>query len=275
MALDIPSIYPGSYENNSGTNITLVNIDNQLISNKIYNPYMSMYNDAKLDGINLKINSGFRSPTKDIRVGINTISSQSTLRKKNLLPKWKGKEDPNNANLTPLRKYFDPITAAPYKSKHGSGLAIDLDTGRRSKGNLDEKTYVWLVKNSWKYGFVRTVYSEEWHFVYFGKNKTIGGPYSGGLDSITRISKYPNNLYFKDLGLDNLGPTWASQQKLNIPPQTVTTTPTPTITPEIIVTGPSLPTISPEELAQIEAGIQSPFTPSSPISSSQSLSYIQ
>lgn len=275
MALDIPSTYPGSYENNSRTNITLVKIDNQLISNKIYNPYMSMYNDAKKEGITLQINSGFRSPMKDIRVGTNTISSQSTLRKRNLLPKWNGKEDPNNANLTPLSKYFDPITAAPYKSKHGSGLAIDLDTGRRSKGNLDEKTYIWLVKNSWKYGFVRTVYSEEWHFVYFGKNKTIGGPYSGGLDSITRSSKYPNNLYFKDLGLDNLGSVWASQQKLNTTPQTVTTTPSPTITPEVIVTGPSLPTISPEELAQIEAGIQSPFTPSSPVSPSQSLSYIQ
>ncbi len=266
MALDIPTTYPGSYVNNSGNSINLVIMGNQLISIKIYKAYMSMYNNAKLDGINLRINSGFRSPIKDIKVGTNTVSSQLTLRKRNLLPKWKGKKDPSDSNLVPLSDYFDPVTAAPYKSKHGTGDAIDLNTGTRRKGTLNEKRYIWLVKNSWKYGFVRTVKSEEWHFVYFGKTKTSTGPYTE-LNNITIRSKYPNNLYFKDLGLDNLGPTWASQQ--------IFKTGTLNITPEVIVTDPSLPTISPEELVQMETGIQSPFTPSSPISPSQSLSYIQ
>lgn len=271
MALDIPETYPGSYIDNSGNNINLVAVDNQLISIKLYSFYISMYNDARKDGINLKINSGFRSPIKDLIVGTNTISSQLTLRKRNLLPKWKGIKDPSDANLTPLSEYFDPITAAPYKSKHGTGVAIDLNTGTRRKGNLNEKTYIWLVKNSWKYGFVRTVRSEEWHFVYFGKNKTSKGPYSGGLSNITTNPKYPNNLYYKDLGLDDLTPAWALEQNTTTPIQI-----SPPISPiEPIVSTPITPTISPEEETEILAGIESPFTPSSPISEGEYLNFIQ
>ncbi|MDB4543242.1 M15 family metallopeptidase, partial [bacterium] len=53
---------------------------------------------------------------------------------------------------------FNPA-ARPGTSKHQSGDAIDIDVG---KGDI----YRWLVQHAWKYGYMRTVAGEEWHWVY-------------------------------------------------------------------------------------------------------------
>jgi Gpi18-like mannosyltransferase len=57
------------------------------------------------------------------------------------------------------------------------------------------KNYQWLVKNSWKFGFLRTVKSEEWHFEYWPE-LAKKGPYA-------KLSK-TNELYYSDLGINNL-----------------------------------------------------------------------
>ncbi len=49
--------------------------------------------------------------------------------------------------------------ARPGYSKHQSGDAIDIDVGR---GDV----YRWLIQNAWRYGYMRTVPIEEWHWVY-------------------------------------------------------------------------------------------------------------
>ena len=95
--------------------------------------------------------------------------------------------------------YF-PATAPPGSSNHGDGEALDLNTGSRVSFNkkLNDNIYIWLCKNSWKYGFIRAVSTEEWHFEYW-PDKAKKGPYA-------LVKPQPGNdrLFYADLGLDKL-----------------------------------------------------------------------
>ena len=71
-----------------------------------------------------------------------------------------------------------------------------MTTGSRKKRSLNSSVYKWLVTNSWKFGFVRAVKSEEWHFEY-KPDKAKLGPYA-------LISNSESNLFFSDLGLNNI-----------------------------------------------------------------------
>lgn len=86
---------------------------------------------ARQAGIELQINSGFRTNKKQ----------------KSLYDKFK--------------RTGSPPTARPGRSNHQSGTAVDFQTGGGTS-----KAYFWLVRNAIKYGFVRTVKKETWHWVY-------------------------------------------------------------------------------------------------------------
>ena len=65
---------------------------------------------------------------------------------------------------------FHPATAAPGVFRHGDGIAIDINTGGFSStlpgtGALTN-VFVWMALNGWKYGFVRAVRTETWHWEY-------------------------------------------------------------------------------------------------------------
>lgn len=64
---------------------------------------------------------------------------------------------------------FRPLTAKLGFSKHNSGIAIDWNT-RGSTGSTvaDDSPYPWMVNNMHKYGFIRTVRSERWHWEFQG-----------------------------------------------------------------------------------------------------------
>jgi hypothetical protein len=53
------------------------------------------------------------------------------------------------------------LAAAPGKSNHQHGQAFDLNTR-----GFDTPLYVWLTKNAPKFGFIRTVNKEHWHWEY-------------------------------------------------------------------------------------------------------------
>ena len=55
-----------------------------------------------------------------------------------------------------------PVAAYPGTSPHQMGLAVDIQT---NGGTLP--IYKWLVGNSQRFGFYRTVASEPWHYHYF------------------------------------------------------------------------------------------------------------
>ncbi len=108
-----------------------------------------MFDAALAENITLILNQGFRS-----------FGKQLEFRKKNV--KDKTKREDENFLLTAPSSEFSPATAKPGWSNHHDGGAYDIDT-------VDEKgrirpAYGWLVKNAIRFGFIRTVASETWHW---------------------------------------------------------------------------------------------------------------
>ena len=68
---------------------------------------------------------------------------------------------------------------------------------------LKSDVYKWMVANSYKFGFVRTVSSEEWHYE-FQPSLASKGPY-GGIGQALKDKESRNSLLFNsDLNLDTL-----------------------------------------------------------------------
>ncbi|CAF4261478.1 unnamed protein product [Rotaria socialis] len=69
------------------------------------------------------------------------------------------------------------LAARPGTSKHGRGVALDLNTNCGSQTGAKpncggSSVYQWLKNNGHKYGFKRTVQSEPWHWEYVGASAT-------------------------------------------------------------------------------------------------------
>jgi hypothetical protein len=129
---------------------------------------------AKADGHRIGLNSGYRGIRNVVVDGRKYASGQLDLRKQNAKnASWKTKammDDPNSKLWKARSGNFKPATAAPGFSKHQNGIAIDMSTSSRtSKTGM----YNWLVNNAYKFGFIRTVSSEEWHFEYRPGRKTF------------------------------------------------------------------------------------------------------
>jgi hypothetical protein len=259
------------------TSQTYWSIDGYPVNTKIYRDYALMHNAALKEGIKLTLASGFRSPdeqqllrnnllleniTKDgetwVLINLDTLKNQILDTKaiyKSIDGLQKFEEDTSRINGNGIKSYSNPgvyyanSVAKPGTSKHGDGLALDFKIGSRSKPErpLNTKTYIWLVLNSWKYGFVRNVDDEEWHFLYKRTNKEFsetfpndtshenGGPYAGGLGGFGDHEKLNRHLFYEDLFLNDLvyNPEtneYISQRK--IPMESITPI-SPSLTPTI------------------------------------------
>lgn len=185
-------LIPDEYVTNGGIKIKCCQIDEKVVNVKIAPPYLDMKAAAARDGVTLVIISGFRSPYDTIsgksEAGV-PVSASSQKYLYDLYLAGKGN-----------------LAAPPGGSNHGYGIGLDLNTGGKSSGrfiNVDREIYTWLVKNSWRYGFIRAVAKEEWHYDYL-PNLAKKGPYGklpasdlGALDT----------KFYKDWGLDNLSIT--------------------------------------------------------------------
>jgi len=183
---------------------TLVVIDGKVITESTGRALIALKKAAALEGFTLTLNSGFRPPygsnsTRKTNKGNQiSITTQQSIRSDK--SRWRNRSSFQGTDLEFIlnasSSNFSPQTGKPGKSNHGNGIAVDLNTGSRSSGNLNTKLYVWLLKNASKYGFVRTVGSEEWHFEYYPEliNKS---PYS-------KLANTNANKFFSDLGLDKL-----------------------------------------------------------------------
>ena len=155
----------------------LTYIDGYLIANKTYslpssyNPGLDgttlkqaniMFADAKKEGLNIYLSSGFRS-----------YSTQRTLY--------------NNYVARDGQAAADTYSARPGYSEHQTGLAFDVNQINSSFDNSNEAK--WLSSNCHKYGFIlrypkgktgETGYQyESWHFRYVG-TLLAGKLYNGG-----------------------------------------------------------------------------------------------
>jgi hypothetical protein len=77
------------------------------------------------------------------------------------------------------------LAAKPGYSNHQNGRAVDVSTSS------------WLFANAAKFGFVRTVPSEDWHWEYAGPD--TGGPCSTSIEWVSPKDggHYTNGIWFK------------------------------------------------------------------------------
>ncbi len=160
-----------------------------LVTSSLVGPLMEMLLKAEEEGVKVIVNSGFRPPIDDIYLNNNLIQiSQKTVRLNNLKSQYKNKlKEPwllqttvtepfddyqvgDTYTVTPQSKHFNPVTAPSFGSPHGRSLACDFSTA-----SATSEGYKWLCKEGWKYGFIRTVKSEPWHFGYLPE-KAKNGP---------------------------------------------------------------------------------------------------
>ncbi|MBR2833169.1 MAG: D-alanyl-D-alanine carboxypeptidase family protein [Bacilli bacterium] len=155
----------------------LTYIDGYLVANKTYslpstyNPGLDsktlqqaniMFSEAKKEGLNIYLSSGFRS--------YNT--------QKNLYNNYVARDGQASA---------DTYSARPGHSEHQTGLAFDVNQVNSSFDNSNEAK--WLSNNCYKYGFIlrypkgktnETGYQyESWHFRYVGTD-LASKLYNGG-----------------------------------------------------------------------------------------------
>jgi hypothetical protein len=148
-------IVKGPFTTNTGTVNELAVVDGKPVGKDVAKAIILMKRAAAKDGVDLRVNSGFRSP-------YTAISGTST----------KGNKVSASAQDTLYAKFLrdgKPLTARPGTSNHGNAFAFDLNTGSGTgtiKSPLNKKVYQWLIDNAHKYGFVRWVAKEEWHWEY-------------------------------------------------------------------------------------------------------------
>ncbi len=139
---------------------SLVEFNGKPINSEIMSPLESMINDAKKDNINIYVSSGYRS-----------VERQTVLYNRKVSYFLKKGLSKAQAEIEAAK-----IVAKPKTSEHHTGLAIDFNSIKDSF--CKTKEYAWLLKNSYKYGFilrysknksaVTNITFEPWHFRYVG-----------------------------------------------------------------------------------------------------------
>ena len=109
-----------------------VNFNGHMVIKEVAVYVRAMIDAAASDGKSLSITSGFR-----------TWAKQQELYDK-------------------YRAGTGNLAATPGNSNHQNGIAVDFNV--HAAGGR----YEWMVKNAWKYGFIRTVSRERWHWEYWG-----------------------------------------------------------------------------------------------------------
>lgn len=141
---------PGTYQSYvsgipQGT-VELSVIDGCPVATKIADQYLKLKAAAAQSGVTVQLNSGFRA-NDDIQMPDGSIKQgQKSLYQQYL----------NGGNLA----------AKPGYSNHQNGSAIDINV-------TNTNTYQWLVQNAIKFGFIRGVASERWHWEYKPTATTI------------------------------------------------------------------------------------------------------
>jgi hypothetical protein len=230
---------PGTYTDNSKNAIELVGIDGSFVKKDLIVPYLRMKKAAMSQGITMTVSDGFRPPFETIEYKSPNGTKVQSKSQSYFYEGWKAKEKGlksftyQGTDTIRNGKVYNTNSfnraAPPGGSNHGDGIALDLgkigggSDGRYKNGAFDEKhpkqlaLYEWLVRNSWKFGFVRGVNDEEWHFDYMPE-KAILGPYGKLNNGKPQKDKGINTTKFYNKtkqgtfkGLDELkAPEWGS-----------------------------------------------------------------
>jgi hypothetical protein len=133
------------FRSGSRFSIKVVTVDGKPVERDTANAYIAMQEAAARAGVNIRIVSGFRTNAEQQRL-YNCYTQCNC----------------NNCNLA----------ARPGYSNHQSGHALDLNTSESGVLN-------WLNNNGRRFGFSRTVPSEQWHWEWWGNGSDFNGPCGG------------------------------------------------------------------------------------------------
>ena len=129
-----------------GTAYELVEVNKRNMLKEVAVYAVAMIEAAEQDDIKLKVVSGFRTMEEQHALYNQSKSSNSM------------------------------IVAKPGYCNHQTGIALDF--------NINDKqgrVYEWLVKNAYRFGFIRTVPAERWHWEYWGSwPEQTTPPWAGG-----------------------------------------------------------------------------------------------
>ena len=131
------------------------NTQTKVVWEPVAQAFERMRADAQKEGHNIILNSGQRS-----------FEEQLDLRRRFVIDR--SKRGDNRYLVTASVRKFKPLTAAPGRSNHQSGIAVDINTGSPMRGGAPSPVYKWLCLNAHRFGFVRTVRSERWHWEFKG-----------------------------------------------------------------------------------------------------------
>ncbi|MGI5958675.1 MAG: M15 family metallopeptidase [Massiliimalia sp.] len=138
----------------------------QQVDERIYDSLMKMVNDAKEEGLNLVVCSGYRP--YDLQVELFEDQIQMEME--------------NGYSREEAEKRAATTVAIPGTSEHQTGLAVDivaLDYQNLDEGVMDTPEVKWLYEHCQEYGFIvrypdgksditKIIY-EPWHYRYVGK----------------------------------------------------------------------------------------------------------
>lgn len=140
--------------------------EKQSIDKRCYKDLAEMLEDCRAEGISPKVCSSYRSWETQERLYLNKVER--------LMAKGYSEE----------KAYLEAAkaVAVPGTSEHQIGLAVDIVDESNQHLNASQErtpTQQWLIKNSWKYGFILRypkgkseltgVIYEPWHYRYVGK----------------------------------------------------------------------------------------------------------
>jgi D-alanyl-D-alanine carboxypeptidase len=139
---------------------SLLTLDNgEQVDERIYPALQHMFDDARSQGIELYVRSGYRSFEDQKALYDSTVQSY--------LDQGMSEEE--------AEAETEQYTAAPGTSEHQTGLAVDINT---VNDNITSDTALWLEANAPSYGFVKRyaddkaditgINNEPWHYRYVG-----------------------------------------------------------------------------------------------------------
>ena len=145
------------------------------VSSIIYHPYLTMKEAACIDGIQITIDSGYRSSS--LQMGVLKRKLKESLLKKML--------ETDNMDDEAIYQVLDEIfykVALPGCPEHQTGYAFDIASFRDGYYHVDStpEERAWLNENAYKYGFILrypkgkediTGFNfEPWHYRYVGED---------------------------------------------------------------------------------------------------------
>ena len=143
-------------------NIDFTKLSNgEKVDSRIYPELQEMFDDARMDGLQLFVREGYRTSEEQQQIMGERIKEYQK----------------EGYSKKEAKKLAEEYVAIPGTSEHQLGLSIDINADT-SISSSDE-VYSWLVNNSYRYGFIKRypsdktqitgINNEPWHYRYVGK----------------------------------------------------------------------------------------------------------